>query len=487
MFKFNGHIGRKQFFRASALRIGLFMAFVLSFPYFITALDAVNGCKGICGNIGAFDTAKLMPLARVLFVFSLVGVSMRRARDAGVPGWIGLFVPLLLAVDYDFLVSIGGLARAHSLPVPYYSLLALVCTAFLCAVPSRRDGHESRNPFGYLGLAAFGLGLVVTAYGVLTSRAFGISALIGMNRPLFIESAKLLPYAIVGLVALLAWIAWRARSHTATGQAASVPEPAAASDIAIKGLLALALVLTIASYSVAIPDELRMHALMTLLASETNIVPTFLLYFCLLLSVFLAIKWRTAKSVVLLALALLPFAHWAYAHWTVMKEHEATAAEIAAVPTARAPRVPTTIVVESRSMEGLNAVWAINGIERAILRGAYGARLVQFDRGSNFAPGASPREVGLLPDEYLLLKVGPASRFATVRRQYTAAGGPLELRFVDSQRDELVAVWYRVFNPPPAFLPMLTTGGWYRWSNNAAAGEFVANIRTFLTRSLASG
>ena len=38
----------------------------------------------------------------------------------------------------------------------------------------------------------------------------------------------------------------------------------------------------------------------------------------------------------------------------------------------------------------------------------------------------------------------------------SAAGGPFELRYVHLGQDDLVAVWYRAFNPRPSAMPLLT-------------------------------
>jgi hypothetical protein len=61
---------------------------------------------------------------------------MRRARDAGVPGWIGLLIPLLFAANHEFWVysvSLGFpfLAGGLRLQFPRYSVLALACIAAL--------------------------------------------------------------------------------------------------------------------------------------------------------------------------------------------------------------------------------------------------------------------------------------------------------------------------------------------------------------------
>ena len=60
---------------------------------------------------------------------------------------------------------------------------------------------------------------------------------------------------------------------------------------------------------------------------------------------------------------------------------------------------------------------------------------------------------------------------------------------VGPRRDDLVAVWYRAFNPPPANLPLLALGGWYREPipGPDTSEQNEARIRAFLGKALPSG
>ena len=434
MFKFAGTLGRKWFCLASGLRIGLFLASVVAFPLFLMGLAAATGCRrveGACGVVGVIGAAAFKPLAFAIFVFSFVGIAMRRARDAGVPGWIGLFVPLLFAADQAFFVVAGtpwsyafvtGVLR---LPVPRYALLALACTAVLCALPSRRDGAGARNPFGHAIWAAFGLGLLVAVYAIMMVAGGipGAAPAVAMVFPLIWPLSTFVPYAMVALVALLVWIAWRERNHVAIEPARSAPEPGAALGLPIKTLVALALVLAIAAFYATSPDLIALA-----LNLIPTILPTLLLYFCLLSAIFLVATRRTPKAVGLLVLAFLPFAHWAYAHWATTKEHEREAAEVAAIPTTPLGRVVATIMFDPLPSSGVRAAWTIPWIERAIFKDRFGTTLTQIDRPAQPGSRTASRAVDALPDEYLLLKIGHASSFAKRFKSYAKAGGPLELR-----------------------------------------------------------
>jgi len=98
MFKFDGFIDRGTFLRASALRLGLFIASVVGFPFLLMAIVVISNCRGIggaCGAVGLLAGTAFKPFAFVLFVFSFCGIAVRRARDAGMPGPVNLASRLL--------------------------------------------------------------------------------------------------------------------------------------------------------------------------------------------------------------------------------------------------------------------------------------------------------------------------------------------------------------------------------------------------------
>lgn len=492
MFKFTDFLGRKRFLWASLLRVGLFVGSVFGFPFFLLALATITNCRsvgGACGAIGVIGAMAFKPLAFVLFVFSFVGISMRRARDAGVPSWIGLFIPLLFAADYTFLVftgtpwGFGFSAGVLRIPVPYYTLLALGCIAVLSALPPRAD--LSSNPFGYAGWVALGLGIFVATFA-----AWGAALTLPGALPYLLPLARalryvgwLLPYAMIALFAVLVWIAWQERGHVMAAPRRPLPKASTGSRLATLVLVAVAAVLTIVALELSLPNE---FALPIIVATQfaTMVLPTFVIYFCALLALFLVITRRTAKSVAFILVALLPFAHWVYARWTTSLEHEHEIAEIAAIPTTRAQRIPATAVIESSQTSGMRAVWNIKDIEYVIVKGAYGQRLMQFERPPARGQSRPPVEALALPDEYLLLRVGQSSSFAKNRQVYATAGGPLELRIVAAGRNELIAVWYRAFNPSPSGVPLLTVAGWFRGQNSATTDQVDATIAAFLTRAL---
>lgn len=496
MFRFDGAIDRGAFLRASALRLGLFIASVVGFPFLLMAIVAASGCRGAggaCGALGLVVGTAFKPLAFILFVFSFVGISVRRARDAGMPGLVGLFIPLLFTSNYAFLIyagapwSVGFSAGVLYLTFPWASVLALYCIMILCVLPSRPP--RDANPFGAVGLIAFGLGSFIAVSAML---GFAIS--FAGVQPWALQLGRMMrypgqiaPLAMIVFAAALAWIAWQHRSPPF--EAARQPNPPRETvrlpAPPIMWLLAAALVPTLIACIFSFGDDVSMMIPLVLVMNLTSLVlPTLAIYFFLLLGLWLTVFRRTPISVAVLLLALLPFLHWGYSHRTARNDFQREAAEIAAVQTKAAPRIPTTMVFESERTDGLRGAWKVPSIDRVIAKGAYGPKLLQFGRNGTRSDAARPPVDVTLPDEYLLLKVGRSSSFAKNRQIYAANGGPFELRYVNSSRDDLVAVWYHAYNPGPSVLPVLTSAGWYRGSNSVRSGEIEVSVGKFLTTSL---
>jgi hypothetical protein len=222
--------------------------------------------------------------------------------------------------------------------------------------------------------------------------------------------------------------------------------------------------------------------------SVVMFLPTLALYFGLLLGLYLAATRRNAMSSGILVLALLPFADWGYEQWSTARAQEQEAREIAAIPITPVARIPATLVWESDGGIGLNTVWTIPAIQHVIEKSTRSSSLQEVERPPDIkhVRYTKPTPVASLPDEYLLLKLGRDSGYAKKSLIYSAAGGPFELRYVHSGQDDLVAVWYRAFNPRPSAMPFLTLLGWYRGPNTTTAEEIAASLAAFLASALPS-
>ena len=107
---------------------------------------------------------------------------------------------------------------------------------------------------------------------------------------------------------------------------------------------------------------------------------------------------------------------------------------------------------------GENAVWTIAAVQHVIEKSTLSHSLQEVERPPDpkHVRYTKPTPVASLPDEYLLFKLGRESGYANKSLIYSAAGGPFELRYVHSEQDDLVAVWYRAFNPRPSAMPLST-------------------------------
>ena len=438
MFEFYGRLTRAQFVSASAIRIGLFAASVVGFPFLLVALSQASGCQsigGACEVVELLGATAFKPLAFVLFVFSFAGISVRRVRDIGLPGWISLFVLFFFAADWQFLVTTGApwtlafSAGILDLSFPFFTLLGLMGIAILCGVPSGTAALHAEDLSGRAGSPAS-------------------------------EPSSSPPSSI------------------AVSSAARIP---------VRTLLVLALVPAAIAFKLGMSDEVSFWlALMTM--SVTMFLPTLALYFAVLLGLYLVVTRRNATSSGILVLALLPFADWGYAQWSTVRAHEQEAREIAAIPTTPVETIPATLVWQSSGGPGENAVWTIAAIQHVIEKSTLSHSLQEVERPPDpkHVRHTKPTPVASLPDEYLLFKLGRESGYANKSLIYSAAGGPFELRYVHSGQDDLVAVWYRAFNPRPSAMPLLTLLGWYRGPNTTTAGEIAASIAAFLASALPS-
>jgi hypothetical protein len=486
VLRFDGRVGRAVFLRAAALRIALFVASIFISPLLLAVVVPwilLTGGKGGWIALLVFKPWVFIPGVLILFALSFVGISIRRARDAGMPALTGLFIPLLLPADYSYLVSSGvpwSFSAAFLFRVFPSAVLALYCVVILCILPSRQRSTETVNLFGIAGIAALGLGLYIVCAQVwgIVDQFVGLQPWAVYVGRLLRVPFQFVSYAMLALAAVLGWIAWQYR-----GPDEIDPSAAHASSAAppIGWLLCAALVLAFTACQVAVGDVLVGNPLLGIMIVFGPIfLPTAAIYFLLLFAAWRAAVSRTRASYLLLLVAILPFLHWGYSHLTTIQRHRSEASEIAAIPIKPVPHVPATLVFEERGVEGLNSAWKVPEIQRTVSKDSFGGRLIQRERENS----AKQSTVTSLPDEYLLLRVGQLSSFVKNGVQYSAGGGPFELRYVDSSHDDLIAIWWRVYDPGPPVVPVLTISGWFHGSNSITTTEMDARVDKFFAAAL---
>src|SRR5215203_5414852 len=312
VFTFSNYLDPKRFAIAAGIRIGLFIVSIVIFPLLLWGIANASGCRGVggaCGALGLVVAMAYKPLVAVAFIFSFAGISVRRARDAGVPGWVGLFVPLLFAADHAVLTVFGApwslgfsLGVLHT-AVPRFTIMALWCIGAMCLLPSRADDGEG---FGLAGRVAAGLAVFVSIFAALQA----------LSRARSRGSA----------------LAVTARALDAAASCAHAPASRHAGAWRTARLVGLDWSRSPEDDAVAPQRSGRAAAC----ATEPFDGPG-----C----------WRH------LAAAVLPFLHWGYSHLATAREDAREATEIAAVPTVRVSRIPPVLVFETRARAG----WALPG------------------------------------------------------------------------------------------------------------------------------
>jgi len=491
MFTFTGYLNQRRFAYAAGFRIGLFIASVLAFPFALYGLAILTDCRsvgGACGAVGLVGAMAFKPLVAYLFVFSFLGISLRRSRDAGLPAWIGLVIPLLLAADLNNLMVIGApwsLAFSQGIGTswPRFAVQALACIFILCLLPSCEPTSGASFPFGNAGKIAFALGLYISFFNVLSVLS-GNRALDPYIRPIWMMMPRIFGMAVLyvklAFMALMLWIAWNERHQPTPPKAGQPTSQPAGIEMPNKEIIWSAVIVTFVVYALTV-DAGPLFVISLPINFTPILLPTLLLYLALIWTIVRSTKARTLGSFVLVALAASPFLHWGYSRWEVSQAEVREAAEIKAIPTIAPGVVPPVLVVESR--ESVGPAWAVPQIQRVIWKDGYPEKFRQLERSErqSFYPAAVMDGV---PDTYLLLKRGRSSSFAKPRQQYATDGGPYELRIVAPGRNDLIAVSYKTLNPRPSLLPVLMQTGWYRGSNQVMSDTVSASVSNFLLSSL---
>jgi uncharacterized membrane protein YhaH (DUF805 family) len=202
---FAGRMSRGAYARAAAIRVGLFVAATLAFPFVLYAIIKGSGCAGIggaCGAVALVASFYIKPPLYLLLVLSFVGITVRRVRDIGLPVALAAAVPILMLGDVIFGMTYGAhwsLAftfGAITRQIPRDLIMALMCIGFLCVARSKEEAEGGDGQrWGWAGAVAFGI-VVLSSIGALESLVREI-ALVLMN-----TSSATLIYTITTYVSL---------------------------------------------------------------------------------------------------------------------------------------------------------------------------------------------------------------------------------------------------------------------------------------------
>ena len=154
-----------QFAVKAGWRVGIFLALTIGFPFIVYGLILATNARSVGGAAGAVAVVAgvyLKPLIILGFLISLLAPCWRRMRSLGLPGIVGLVVPLLFLMDWPYLLIVGahwGVAFSLGIwqvKLPLFALTGLaILLAMSVALAPPDDGANGRR-FGVFG-PIFGL------------------------------------------------------------------------------------------------------------------------------------------------------------------------------------------------------------------------------------------------------------------------------------------------------------------------------------------
>lgn len=167
---FAGRLSRGEFASAVAARFGIFASGVLAIPALLYALDQSQYCPPeMCGpRAASLITFGIMPVLYIGLMVSLIGISVRRLRDIGVPTALVAVVPLLMLGDVLAALTLDGFVfnpymRNAVHPIPGNLVMALACIGFLCVAQRGHDASdELSRRWGALGALTLGVVTLVS-------------------------------------------------------------------------------------------------------------------------------------------------------------------------------------------------------------------------------------------------------------------------------------------------------------------------------------
>jgi hypothetical protein len=131
----------------------------------------------------------------------MMRISMRRARDAGLPAGLGLCVPALILGDFGFAIAFSSFWGTRfalgilSVPTPWFLFTAVGCVIALAILPTARPGLVAMRgsriidqvTLVLLGLVLISVALSLTVFVLFlqgsAQRSIGAIALLGRIDP----------------------------------------------------------------------------------------------------------------------------------------------------------------------------------------------------------------------------------------------------------------------------------------------------------------
>jgi hypothetical protein len=218
-------------------------------------------------------------------------------------------------------------------------------------------------------------------------------------------------------------------------------------------------------------------------------VPTLFLYTAPVAAVMRFMARRDAIGAAALIAALIPFGFWTASLYSVRVAKAREAEAVAAIPKVALPATIRAVVIEGEEWPHINCA------RHRVLSGDYGfgdvlthgqskSPYLRFTRATADAPLQKGIGVDAAPAEYVLIRFPRRPPFFADRVLVDIAFPPVEIYAVNAAGTQLVAASYTVFNPPPAFPPMLMSQGWYRGDTPTTYEKSCKNVGAFIQREL---
>jgi uncharacterized membrane protein YhaH (DUF805 family) len=113
--RFRGTLSCQEYAWAAGLRIAMFAAFTVAFPVLLSAFISLGTDVRGAGAFAFVVAIVVKPTAYLVFVLSLLGISVRRLRAAGLPVALAAIIVLLMLGNTAFAVVFAapGPLRLH--------------------------------------------------------------------------------------------------------------------------------------------------------------------------------------------------------------------------------------------------------------------------------------------------------------------------------------------------------------------------------------
>lgn len=239
-----------QFGWKIALRIGLFAALTLGFPFIVYGIVLASKAKSVLGAGGAVAVVAavyLKPVIIGVFILSLLVPCWRRMRTLGLPPYWAWVIPALFAFDWNYFFVVGShWGAAFSLGIlrvepPYFGLTGVFLLLAMAFAAAPDDGEGRR--FGVVAVLAAVLASAVIALASMMAwkNGYTLSLIVAKNTArnapvirssmqtvAMLQAAK--PYLCLALCVVAGWMVLLSRQWHDPGLGARIqptgPAPA---------------------------------------------------------------------------------------------------------------------------------------------------------------------------------------------------------------------------------------------------------------------